>query len=532
MGFRDFAREGMEFVHDRFLIQMEEALKTVKCILDTSKSSRLANEVVHQYDDKYLLVEFLAKTAFASLLTVFERLGLTPEVFEKLKELSQTQSVSLQLSAKETCQFAQTHARKAKRGSKIVREIENLGKITKKLVTSIPEHYWDFSFDYELFAFCGSDRGSKTVLQKRIGSFSFKTTSNAQPYPKVLVRNPIEVDISWIFPLVNDRHQIQFRIDKESKACCTPRSNPEVESALVHFKKLSDWNNNVVEYFIKHLLPIQLDHTYDLNSFCGDGIFVPILPIFGSTEEQQQKLKNDVESSEDGASLVVNQKEILLSYIQPFLDEHFRSLTKKIESFSTVFPSEEGVITKSEAALLLCMNHSIDLTNSFLDSVNYVENMLRDQLISAIGKFVSPLDFSNYMAFHNLRLFRKDYLPVPFCYSIRRPGHSPDGILSLELQDNDTIETLHTFVLSTIAKMPVYFSIDAATDMSFYGERYLHSLIHYEFSDSNRDSIFLRARARQFNAFILLVGTVIGSNSFSPKHAIIIQVFLFCFFVY
>jgi hypothetical protein len=72
--------------------------------------------------------------------------------------------------------------------------------------------------------------------------------------------------------------------------------------------------------------------------------------------------------------------------------------------------------------------HARKIGQHYSDGVNYVEHMLRTQLISAIGKEVSPVDFSNYMVFHNRRLFKEKYQPLPFSYAVRQPDHFPEGI--------------------------------------------------------------------------------------------------------
>jgi hypothetical protein len=43
--------------------------------------------------------------------------------------------------------------------------------------------------------------------------------------------------------------------------------------------------------------------------------------------------------------------------------------------------------------------------NSYVELVNYIETMLRDQLISAIGKVVQPSHFAEYMNYHHRNLF-------------------------------------------------------------------------------------------------------------------------------
>ena len=36
------------------------------------------------------------------------------------------------------------------------------------------------------------------------------------------------------------------------------------------------------------------------------------------------------------------------------------------------------------------------------------------------------------MIHHNKKLFKPEFVPVPFCYAVRRPGHAPDGSLVIE----------------------------------------------------------------------------------------------------
>lgn len=79
-------------------------------------------------------------------------------------------------------------------------------------------------------------------------------------------------------------------------------------------------------------------------------------------------------------------------------------------------------------------------------SLSLLKDMLRKQLIAAIGKEVTPVDFAAYMRFHNRRLFRREFEPRPFCHAIRRPNHSPEGTLSIEASpaDGSIAEPIYT----------------------------------------------------------------------------------------
>ena len=68
-------------------------------------------------------------------------------------------------------------------------------------------------------------------------------------------------------------------------------------------------------------------------------------------------------------------------------------------------------------------------------SVNYIEGILREQLITAIGKEIGENDMHQFVKYHSAKLVNP--APKPFCHAIRRPGHYPDGLLSIECVGGD-----------------------------------------------------------------------------------------------
>ena len=97
----------------RFKLRVEEAMRQVKTVLDNEKSPHLAEDVPHEYQDKYLLAEFLTNTAIAAHVNVLDILGLTSEKLTQLKAWSKTRSVTLQLDVTETCEFIKMEEKKA-----------------------------------------------------------------------------------------------------------------------------------------------------------------------------------------------------------------------------------------------------------------------------------------------------------------------------------------------------------------------------------------------------------------------------------
>jgi hypothetical protein len=102
--------------------------------------------------------------------------------------------------------------------------------------------------------------------------------------------------------------------------------------------------------------------------------------------------------------------------------------------------------------------------------------------------------------------------------------HSP-GIVGIDchLADGSIGEPVMTICKSTIATRPMKFSISAATEIEFYGDRHIHSYVSHQFSGYSGSRLELVARARQFSSFILIVGKIISADKFDPKCAIIIK---------
>jgi hypothetical protein len=213
-----------------------------------------------------------------------------------------------------------------------------------------------------------------------------------------------------------------------------------------------------------------------------------------------------------------------------FLEEERRSLESKFVQLRTAFPADTAsatLITAGEACILATVCHMQQVCQHYKDGVDYVEDLLRTQLISAIGKVVKPIDFNNYMRFHNRKIFRPEYQPRVFCYAVRRSlDHAPEGVLSLEEHPSDgsIAEPISTLVHSSMSRCAMQFTVNAASTISFGGERHLHTYLFHRFeSDSLLSELKLRAEARQFSSYIVLVGRITSATTFDPKYGMIVQ---------
>src|SRR5690606_37296234 len=103
----------------------------------------------------------------------------------------------------------------------------------------------------------------------------------------------------------------------------------------------------------------------------------------------------------------------------------------------------------------------------------------------AIGKELTPLDFHEYMGFYyRTKLFKPEFLPSPFAYSVRFGDHFPEGNLEIVSvpSDGSISNPIQTIVRSELATVPMKFNINASTEISFLGDRHVHAYLPHKFS--------------------------------------------------
>jgi hypothetical protein len=387
--------------------------------------------------------------------------------------------------------------------TKHVTEWSDGDKRTDKTVTTIEEWIWTFTVEYKLVGYCGADPDKRVVLQGRTGSVEIVTTSDKSPRPEVRVVDPIDVNITWLL-----RDAAAFKIDRAAKSCRTPRRNGDVEVALRSFEALHGWCARVASYFQSSVFSAQALDKLDMGAINGNGVFVPFVPLMLPATGAQKS----------GALLPAQDQEA-------FIGEQKRSLEAKLTALGKAFADEKKLVTGAEAMLLSAAAHVQQIAVRYSHCVDYVEFMLEQQLVAAVGKVLQPKDFGEYMQFHARRLFAPAFAPKPFVYAIRRPDHCPEGLLTIDSDASDGAleQPLQSIVSVSHAKAPMFFSLGAATRAALLGERYLHGAILHQFSHQSDAQLRLTARARQFSSFVLLVGKIASADTFEPTHATIVQ---------
>lgn len=518
--------------HYRFRTQVDNALKTVKTILDTTRAPQYPANVPHQYVDKYLLAEYLTNTSLASILNCLEAMGLSEKKLLVLVKWAKTRSVSIRLKAEERCSYDREETKKVTSPVEHVREVSTVfGKttITDKVVTNVTEYFWKYQLEYELLAFQGNNIEEKIVLQGRIGNYEIVTNSKTPPKPQFSVQPSIDLNISWLLSTVNENLTLNFSINRSDSQCRTPRRNPEIQSALNFYNSFFVWCGKIRQYFSNQIFPIQVNHGYDMSKITDTGIFLPVVPFF---EDPKARTSNSSLIAVNSGALVTVPSAttadcplMLIGDVNQFLLEQKRSLLERFSDLSKMFKDIKMLITIAEVNLVTACMHATTICQYFSDGVDYIEDMLFKQLVSAIGKEVTSVEFSNYMRFHNRMLFKKEFEPQIFSYAVRRPNHFPEGTVSIEeqLPDGSIAEPILTMARSWKAKKPMKFSINSTTQVSFYGERHVHGWVSHLFSGLPTSQFNLVARARQFSSYIVMLGRILTADLFEPKYAMIIQ---------
>lgn len=487
------------FDEERFRSSVDCALKQISNVLETTRKPLLAECVPHNYQDKYTLAEFIVNSMLQAQFECLKLIGIDSTALNKLKSWSKNFAVTILFSSEHECTFVREETRKEESNTHLEQQIETskgTSTATFKVITKKTDYFWKFNVHYEFRAFQGNNTDDHIILQSKSSEYEIKTSTDTRPKP----RNSLfekKVDFSWFLQNLSDDLIPNFKIDRSSKYCFTPRRNDEITFSKHFCEGFYEWSTNIINYFRNELFSIQKDHGLDLSVINDNDILIPVFPIF----EKQE------------STVIIPESDII-----KFMNEQNTSIEERCKKIVKVLPTKE-LITQNEGKFIMGFLHLQNIFQFYYDSINYIEFMLFQQLISAIGKEVNCADLYEFMIFHSRKIFKSEFVPQIFCCSIRRNNHTPEGILSVQTTDGNPI---HCFV-RRFSSFPMNFSIHAACSITFNGPKYIHAWIDQTFSNSKSTSIQLTARARQFSSFILVFGNLINGTSFNPVNAIIIQ---------
>jgi hypothetical protein len=505
---------------------VNKALKAVETILETTRHPVLPEDADHTYEDKFALVEVMTNTAIASAVTVLEKLGL--KSFETALDWvhKEHRPVTLRFQLDLSCTFEKQTERKIVTSEQEVERTHGgsglMGRIATqtenvKVQTTIQEFHWKVKTPYKLTMRSGDDeielmsREDMATTCIVTGGGNKSTDEKPPPPLKETAAYKFDVNLSWLLQQMissSDGQLVsQFSIDRLSEKCRTPSRNEDISRAMDFGNELESWASGILGLLKELELVVAVRNNSSSSAQLTDSNFreakpfSPIVPLF------------------ENATVLAQ------TDFDKFLTLHRADLEDYLESFSNKLPPE-GFISKTEGKIAWLVDHLVDLLMGWEQTIAYVEQMLQDQLIQAIGKAVTPHDFDEFMSFHAKKLLDAEYAPKPFSYAVRRENHYPDGMVSVEAKVGNKRDPIETTVrrIAGASNPSIFIPVNAATSVEIRGDRYVHGWMQHTWR--NRAHVldhYLVARAHQFSSFLVVVGVMGGPDNFIPKDAIILQ---------
>jgi len=533
---------------------VDESLKAVSRILEVDRNPQMAENVGHGYSDKYGLANSMTNTAVIAFMNILERLGLTKEV---LRKIDVSKPTTLRFKCSDSCKFLKEQTVDVPLPTVVesTEEAETTGSFLGKTKTStvsqvvkrVQEFHWEVEVKWEISVYSGMNVEERRILDGRTSSTILIVQSSKQdpPLPAHRDHRPLDVSLTWLLKQIDiENMAAHFTIDTQDETTKTPRRNQQVEDAISFSAEMKKWMDRVrsrftiqyERYFINKHNPAKPSpippegNSKRLKHLTGEIIFVPVLPLMeeaGSDKSMEEKTPGvtsrsllSFEASEvDDES--VSRRVLSITDLTRLLNEQVRTLEETQESLQNSYPGRQPakLISVAEASICVLCCHSMAVCSAYFSSLQYIEEMLENQLVAAIGKRVTSDDFGQFIKYHNANIL--DPAPRPFCHAIRRPEHYPEGILSIENSDEKT-EPIETHVREVQGLPALRVPLNAATTIELTGSTYLHGWLNHRFRDAST-AFQLIGRARQFSSFMLVVGTMGGGNRMQPKDAIILQ---------
>ena len=474
-----------------------------------------------------------------------------------------------------------------------------LSTTTIRTVETVKEYHFDVISHWNLRVYSGfgnndnnstaNSNGQSFTILEHTSHETCIQRSRSNPFPEnasANLRASIDqllkyVDIDTISSTNSPR--AIFMIDRNSETCHTPRLNDEIEEIMVACLELYDWCVKIVDVIHTHASCVQALHSgFRRSSHSLDcphydkvrDIFakqeeiyqafivsmeprcVPVAPLLEkratnarlgeifTLDEGMTAITSTSYQQPQFSALQVSTLEALMNEFVHQVNEALRRIDAvfsslppipSIDILSAIGASSLTLISKEKMRFLVVLAYLQASVNEYHWSMQHIEDIIRHQLVEAIGKELSVDDFGGYMNnFHFKKFFRNVYHPIPFCHTVRRSGNqSSEGTIKInhatDSASNPNRDCIMTF-LSTLRQPKSFcmeFPINATTRVRFKGHRMIHGYMAHKFSTDPQNgaapSLNLEAEAKQFSCYIVLLGRILSEKVFDPKHAFIVH---------
>ena len=533
---------------------MENVTSVIEKVLDTNREIAKCCDVNHTYDDKYAMAEFMGSGGIGAICMWLHHLGLSKNDLIDLSEETFEGDIQLMYSEVSSCTFIEKSTRTVTAPNRRQTKIAGLGSllsITEKSTTEVTEFHWDYKTTSEIFI------KSKNIT-KRLASIpghtKITTRSDVSPKPSARAIDNVCVSLKWLLKQLSNTNSVCFEINRSSEECKTPRRNPEINNAINFFQEISSWSSEVSAVIQDSVLYVQETDQNHAAAVSTEMLFVPVVPFLVQkveSEEHQDPYEqlsesNDVDRPESHSNTVVlfnvNSKSKFMftgEDLAIFVESQNDKLEEKKQNIKKMI-SGHSLVTSDFCSLQMLLGHVGDICKGFCDGVQYIEEQLRKQLIDALGKEVSPAEFTEYMDYHNRKLFKEGYDPSLFVFPVQRPGFYPEGLVSITRQPAVSSDKQSKSNVEKPISQPIYtlhhqqtdtvrftLPIDGTITAEFSCKPHLHGHIEHCFSggESGQKSnpLTIEATSRQFSGYIMLIGRVTEENSFETHLALVVK---------
>eukprot|EP00754_Rhynchopus_humris_P029273 Rhum_TRINITY_DN15204_c1_g1::Rhum_TRINITY_DN15204_c1_g1_i8::g.143651::m.143651 len=571
------ARFGAEF--GAVATQVQRALEAARRVLSDAKDPTVAEDKDHVYEDKFTLAEFVTKAAAASVMETLTAMGMSEALFAELLGWAKTgQAVTLGMRVGEAVKFASKAEKSVEvLSTEVQRTSTKQGKAGVSLTESatvsekVTEYLWTYTMSYELYLYKGDedkpflseDTATTRTLIRTSCVTRVKTFSDTAP--AVRENRKSTLDLTWLLRRAKPRsdagnsdvrvyadgdgssdrktlqrtYTVDVRVDRKDKKCRTPYRNPEVQAAVAFFSALHRWGTEMQQALWGNLQRFERCHddpaggpvyTEKASRYAyptAEGCFVPVLQLLQDAGDGRVETPSEAER----VALVRAGR---------------RSLQERLDELKSDAGAGHGMVTTSEVCGVVIADYLQRVASAFLRDAQKIEESLVATILAAVSETLDEDSFERYMQHHNALVYADEYCPKEFCHIVRRGRRAegagakrralqpaaPEGVFSIERLTSRVFARGTTpgkiiRVCSSVDGPARRFRVPvgSATEVAFHGECHVHSYVQTVFSEAAPPQHVLTARARQFSAFVLMLGTLGGDDGdvFTPTDALVLS---------
>ena len=336
---------------------IDESIAVVRKALDATRLPAHPDSVPHSYEDKFRIVELVARASLATYLnTLAAGLGLSPEKLQQLQKLRGRKTVSLRFHVTAVCSPGETRTRDVKSDTRLEKQ-GVFGKTTYQAVHTVVERFWNYKVEWGIFAFVGApESGPHIPLAGRTGHHVFMThgKDDVDLFTTRRAFSTVDTEITWLLDAVKDGGRLEFNISRTDEGCHTPRRNPAIDGLLRNSHSFVGWARMVRDQLetayrdgYKHALP----NGEEKPNFTAidSNVFVPVAVMLCLEESGLQLNEGGGEATESAATFSPSDFEKVMDLQQQQLDAKFELIRDVLQ--------DEGIVTVAEAAAVVCAGY-------------------------------------------------------------------------------------------------------------------------------------------------------------------------------